>query len=352
ARELGYPMRLLWMLLQLYQQPRCIKAYGSLSSSSVAFQGVLAGCTHATYLTYLLTCRVLQRASGVAPTIKPRSLVDVIGLQMVSPDLGDVKLLLSTAMVLTAEARDLGLILQPAKSAVVAGSAQEYDPIYHATLDLVLNYAAWIWDGRASPSRLQRAWTALHERGVPISWANAKGPLAATWLTLRRLAWGMKAPRVLQGDMGSQHDLYRVCPADLRPFLVQGVRRWQHDRLASHMYSHAGAPIWHRGLRYAVKGVRAARQLGSLQALWSDNIPAPIRRGMKLGMPIRQQVHDRLESRGDPTLPSRTGARQPSAMEAEGDFFPGVGQGVDEEVDLVPPDRYDGHQEMARLGAQ
>eukprot|EP00959_Pyramimonas_sp_CCMP1952_P332067 6953196-Pyramimonas_sp.AAC.1 len=43
---------------------------------------------------------------------------------MVSPDLGDVKLLMRTAMVLTAEARDLGLILQPAKSAVVAGSAQ------------------------------------------------------------------------------------------------------------------------------------------------------------------------------------------------------------------------------------
>eukprot|EP00959_Pyramimonas_sp_CCMP1952_P210357 4402325-Pyramimonas_sp.AAC.1 len=63
ARELGYPMRLLWMLLQLYQQPRCINAYGSLSSSFVAFQGLLAGCTHATYLIYLLTYRVLQRAS-------------------------------------------------------------------------------------------------------------------------------------------------------------------------------------------------------------------------------------------------------------------------------------------------
>eukprot|EP00959_Pyramimonas_sp_CCMP1952_P265790 5557182-Pyramimonas_sp.AAC.1 len=77
----------------------------------------------------------------------------------------------------------------------------------------------------------------------------------------------MKAPRVLQDDLGSQCDLRRVCPADLRPFLVQGVQRWQHDRLTSHMYSQAGAPIRHRGLRYAVKGVRAERQLGSLQAL-------------------------------------------------------------------------------------
>ncbi|CAK0909210.1 unnamed protein product, partial [Prorocentrum cordatum] len=161
--------------------------------------------------------------------------------------------------------------------------SEEYDPVYHATLDLVLNYAAWVWDGRTSPSRLQRAWTALHERAVPISWADAKGPLAATWLTLKRLAWDMKAPHILQGDLGSQYDLHRVRPADLRPFLMQGVQRWQHDRFTSHMYAHAGAPIWRRGLRYAVKGVRAARQLGALQALWSDNIPMPIRRDMKLG---------------------------------------------------------------------
>eukprot|EP00959_Pyramimonas_sp_CCMP1952_P392366 8222098-Pyramimonas_sp.AAC.1 len=50
ARGLGYLIRLLWMLLQLFQQPRRIKACGSLSCSFVAFQGVLAGCTHATYL--------------------------------------------------------------------------------------------------------------------------------------------------------------------------------------------------------------------------------------------------------------------------------------------------------------
>eukprot|EP00959_Pyramimonas_sp_CCMP1952_P076416 1596527-Pyramimonas_sp.AAC.1 len=68
----------------------------------------------------------------------------------------------------------------------------------------------------------------------------------------------MKAPHVLQDDLGHQYDLHRACPADLRPLLVQGVQRWQHDHLTSHMYSHAGAPIWHRGFRNAVKGARAA----------------------------------------------------------------------------------------------
>eukprot|EP00959_Pyramimonas_sp_CCMP1952_P065555 1368526-Pyramimonas_sp.AAC.1 len=55
-----------------------------------------------------------------------------IGLQMVSPDTGDVKLLLRTAMVLAAEAKDLGLILHPAKSAVVAGSAQVHLAVHRA----------------------------------------------------------------------------------------------------------------------------------------------------------------------------------------------------------------------------
>eukprot|EP00959_Pyramimonas_sp_CCMP1952_P216508 4528201-Pyramimonas_sp.AAC.1 len=54
-----------------------------------------AGGVHTCYLPFLCADdRVLSRASRAAPIIKPRSLVDDIGLQMVSPDLGDAKLLL------------------------------------------------------------------------------------------------------------------------------------------------------------------------------------------------------------------------------------------------------------------
>eukprot|EP00959_Pyramimonas_sp_CCMP1952_P044994 940022-Pyramimonas_sp.AAC.1 len=51
AREMGYPIRMLWMLLQPCQQPRRIKAYGSLSCSFVAFSGG-AGRVHMCHLPH------------------------------------------------------------------------------------------------------------------------------------------------------------------------------------------------------------------------------------------------------------------------------------------------------------
>eukprot|EP00959_Pyramimonas_sp_CCMP1952_P298619 6246171-Pyramimonas_sp.AAC.1 len=39
-------------------------------------------------------------------------------------------------------------------------------------------------------------------------------------------------------------------------------------------------------------------------------------------------------------------------MGAEDNLFPGVGQRVDEEADVGPPDGYDGHQVLMRLDAQ
>eukprot|EP00959_Pyramimonas_sp_CCMP1952_P013972 295489-Pyramimonas_sp.AAC.1 len=51
AAAVGYPLRLAWMLICVYQQPRRIKGFGSVSQAFVSFQGILAGCCHATTLT-------------------------------------------------------------------------------------------------------------------------------------------------------------------------------------------------------------------------------------------------------------------------------------------------------------
>eukprot|EP00959_Pyramimonas_sp_CCMP1952_P288273 6027898-Pyramimonas_sp.AAC.1 len=48
AYMLGYPLRLLWLVLANYQCPRVVRAWGSLSYEYVSFQGILAGCIHAT----------------------------------------------------------------------------------------------------------------------------------------------------------------------------------------------------------------------------------------------------------------------------------------------------------------
>ena len=43
ARLMKFPMRLLWMLLDSYSQPRVIRAFGCWSRSFRALQGILAG---------------------------------------------------------------------------------------------------------------------------------------------------------------------------------------------------------------------------------------------------------------------------------------------------------------------
>ena len=464
------------MLLSFYRQPRRIKAFGSLSDPFEAFQGLLAGCTHATYLLYLLTYRAVQRARTVAPSVTPRTFVDDVGLQLVSENWNDLRLLAKVASIFTKDAAELGLILQPKKSAIVVGSRRarillsrcrahglfqvpyadhvrnlghelhgprirrrvekkrlktlkertgrflmlkaavgrkatclwrtgampsvshgasvsgvtdatlrtlrqfaavlngapggsssagvtaylithpsaEYDPMYAASMDVVMKYAEWVWDGRVSASRLRRAWEVMAAKfDDATTWAQARGPLGATWLSLRRLGWRLVSPHVLLDDVGNTFDLHHVCPADLRPFLAEGVQRWQHERLQRHMYTNDGEDIWHRGLRYAVAGIRCCRQLGALQAHWADNIPIPPRRDMMLGRPMRpcQACGQHLAQDecwghvffqcpalllADAPVPQDTGATEGQAVGAprdvrlscddDGDIFPAIGE--------------------------
>eukprot|EP00959_Pyramimonas_sp_CCMP1952_P039025 817383-Pyramimonas_sp.AAC.1 len=44
AAVLQYPLRLLWVLLEFYGQPRVIKACGCWGLPTRAQQGILAGC--------------------------------------------------------------------------------------------------------------------------------------------------------------------------------------------------------------------------------------------------------------------------------------------------------------------
>ena len=83
ARLMKFPMRLLWMLLDSYSQPRVIRAFGCWSRSFRALQGILAGCTHATTLLSVLTYRAIHRVTQVSPNVNPRALVDDSTLQWI-----------------------------------------------------------------------------------------------------------------------------------------------------------------------------------------------------------------------------------------------------------------------------
>ena len=54
AMAVAFPPRLAWLLIQLYQQPRLLRAHGSLSRACVSYQGIVAGCSQAVALLTVL----------------------------------------------------------------------------------------------------------------------------------------------------------------------------------------------------------------------------------------------------------------------------------------------------------
>eukprot|EP00959_Pyramimonas_sp_CCMP1952_P135596 2836995-Pyramimonas_sp.AAC.1 len=74
--------------------------------------------------------------------------------------------------------------------------------------------------------------------------------------------------------------------------------------------------------------VQGPRQAQNARGISGTLLPPERAPEMQRGFgDLRRQVHDHLESRADPALPSYTSAQLPSAMAAEVDFSPGIGQG-------------------------
>ena len=71
------------MLVCNYQQPRRIRGLGSLSRSYRSYQGILAGCSHATNLMQVLLLRPLQNIKRDFEFVVLRGLMDDVLFQWV-----------------------------------------------------------------------------------------------------------------------------------------------------------------------------------------------------------------------------------------------------------------------------
>ncbi|CAK0828526.1 unnamed protein product [Prorocentrum cordatum] len=122
APALRFPMRLVWMLLSTYRQPRTLAAFNTTSDLFVAWQGNIAGCGRANSLLMVLALRALQRAHAIAPSVTRRGLVDAATLDWSGPrgvsdnSLSEALKSFSSSMV------ELKLVMQPQKSGRLASS--------------------------------------------------------------------------------------------------------------------------------------------------------------------------------------------------------------------------------------
>ena len=78
--------------------------------------------------------------------------------------------------------------------------------------------------GAIPSGELLRLWQAMRSRGVK-RWADARGPLDAAWLTLRRLGWDWTEPWAMTTDEGVRIPFRLVGPKMLKRHLCTSSRR-------------------------------------------------------------------------------------------------------------------------------
>ena len=74
AARMGFPLRLAWMSVQLYFQPRVLQAYGSATLPFASAHGIIAGCSLATTLPMVLFYTSVKQVQQIAPTVRARLL--------------------------------------------------------------------------------------------------------------------------------------------------------------------------------------------------------------------------------------------------------------------------------------
>ena len=144
ARLMKLPMRLLWMLLDSYSQPRVIRAFGCWSRSFRALQGILAGCTHATTLLSILTYRAIHRVTQVSPNVNPRALVDDSTLQWIGAKGDTASELFKGVQSFVKDTSRLGLLLQVNKSGWVSTAASARHGFGRFAQNVHLKAKSWV----------------------------------------------------------------------------------------------------------------------------------------------------------------------------------------------------------------
>ncbi|CAK0807829.1 unnamed protein product [Prorocentrum cordatum] len=170
----------------------------------------------------------------------------------------------------------------------LAAQKWNFDPIFHATCSIVGQYAAWVWDGRVTLSRLQRAWMCLRDswdvRDTHVTWASAQGPLSAMWLSLRRVNWNMASSTILVDDEGLHISLLQYCPSEVLFFQHRSLDRWQSHRILDQLPEAPPADgagrrqhVWLRALRLGHASLAPGHR-GALAKLQSNGFWSPQRR--------------------------------------------------------------------------
>jgi len=121
-----------------------------------------------------------------------------------------------------AKSRTLALMLMPNKYV---------DPIYAASVEPVVMLVRALWEQWLPRNVLSDclAWNIANVR----SWSQARGPLAAALLSLRRIGWEMLSPSLWRTRKGTCFDPCTAGPWVVRKLIQRDGEGWQWDRIAA-----------------------------------------------------------------------------------------------------------------------
>ena len=131
------------LLILSYREPRLLRAHGSCSALTIAFQGNLAGCGHAVTCMALMTYRAVLRASALNSYMRPRLLVDDCSLQWIARAGASIEDFHRVVRMLFSDLRELRLVLQASKSGFIA-TAQKLVKLY---TPLAKKGGDWVQEG-------------------------------------------------------------------------------------------------------------------------------------------------------------------------------------------------------------
>ncbi|CAK0797341.1 unnamed protein product, partial [Prorocentrum cordatum] len=118
-----------------------------------------------------------------------------------------------------AAGRKVAVLWRPSGATIYLATLRSarFDPVYEATVALVVRYSSWIWEQRTLLGRLQRAWASITLRLVEKpTWGMARGLVASTTLALWGIGWFMWSTLVLVTDEEQHINMLATSPSDLK----------------------------------------------------------------------------------------------------------------------------------------
>ena len=91
-----------------------------------------------------------------------------------------------------------------------------YDPLFHATIDPVKTYVTSLWDKRNRLGHIANTFSLISPRLEACSkpWFLVKGPIAAAYLSLKRIGWSLVSAFNAFDHQGFGFSLFQVSPTN------------------------------------------------------------------------------------------------------------------------------------------